>query len=43
VTTTRLPTGEPLIGQFVRLDVLPGADLPELYPVLADPRVYEQG
>jgi RimJ/RimL family protein N-acetyltransferase len=43
VTTTRLPTGEPLIGRFVRLDVLTEADLPELYPVLADPRVYEQG
>src|SRR3954464_8093681 len=43
VTTTRLPTGEPLIGRFVRLDVLTEADLPELYPVLADPQVYEQG
>jgi len=43
VTTTRLPTGEPLIGRFVRLDVLTEADLPELYPALADPRVYQQG
>ena len=43
MTTTRLPTGEPLIGRFVRLDVLTEADLPELHPVLADPQVYEQG
>ena len=43
VTTPRLPTGEPLIGRFVRLDVLTEADLPELYPALADPRGYEQG
>jgi N-acetyltransferase len=43
VTTTRLPTGEPLIGRFVRLDVLTEADLPELHPVLADPEVYAQG
>jgi RimJ/RimL family protein N-acetyltransferase len=41
--TTRLPTGEPLIGRFVRLDVLTEADLPELHPVLADPEVYAQG
>jgi len=43
VTSTRLPTGEPLIGGFVRLDVLTEADLPELHPVLADPEVYAQG
>jgi RimJ/RimL family protein N-acetyltransferase len=43
VATTILPTGEPLIGRFVRLDVLTEADLPELYPVLADPEVYGQG
>jgi N-acetyltransferase len=43
VTITRLPTGEPLIGRFVRLDLLTEADLPELHPVLADPQVYEQG
>ena len=43
MTTTRLPTGEPLIGGFVRLDVLTEADLPELHPVLADPEVYAQG
>ena len=43
MTTPRLPTGEPLIGRFVRLDLLTEADLPELHPVLADPRVYEQG
>src|SRR6476620_274486 len=43
VTTTRLPTGEPLIGRLVRLDLLTEADLPELHPVLADPEVYAQG
>ena len=29
---TRLPTGEPLVGRFVRLDLLTEADLPELFP-----------
>jgi RimJ/RimL family protein N-acetyltransferase len=43
VGTTILPTGEPLIGRFVRLDVLTEADLPDLHPVLADPEVYAQG
>jgi RimJ/RimL family protein N-acetyltransferase len=43
VTTTILPTGEPLIGRFVRLDVLTEDDLPELHPVLADPDAYSQG
>lgn len=38
-----LPTGEPLVGRFVRLDVLTEADLPELHPVLADPEVYASG
>lgn len=40
---TRLPTGEPLIGRFVRLDVLTEADLPELFPLLADPEIYASG
>jgi RimJ/RimL family protein N-acetyltransferase len=40
---TALPTGEPLVGRFVRLDVLTEADLPELYPLLADPAVYASG
>jgi RimJ/RimL family protein N-acetyltransferase len=43
VTTTRLPTGEPLIGRFVRLDVLTEADLPDLWPILGDREVYAQG
>lgn len=38
-----LPTGEPLIGSYVRLDRLGEADLAELYPILADPVVYTQG
>jgi N-acetyltransferase len=41
--TARLPTGEPLIGRFVRLDLLSEADLPELFPVLADPGIYASG
>jgi N-acetyltransferase len=40
---TRLPTGEPLIGRFVRLDPLTEADVPELVPVLADPEIYASG
>jgi hypothetical protein len=38
-----LPTGEPLVGRTVRLDVLTEADLPELYPSLADSEVYAAG
>ena len=38
-----LPTGEPLIGRFVRLDVLTDDDLPELSPLLADPGIYASG
>jgi N-acetyltransferase len=40
---TVLPTGGPLVGRFVRLDVLTEADLPELHPLLADPAVYASG
>ncbi|UOY00995.1 GNAT family N-acetyltransferase [Blastococcus sp. PRF04-17] len=40
---TVLPTGEPLVGRFVRLDLLTEADLPELFPLLADPAVYASG
>jgi N-acetyltransferase len=43
VVATRLPTGEPLLGRFVRLDVLTEDDLPELVPVLSDPAVYASG
>jgi RimJ/RimL family protein N-acetyltransferase len=38
-----LPTGEPLTGRFVRLDVLADDDLPELFPLLADPEIYASG
>jgi len=38
-----LPTGEPLVGRFVRLDVLTPDDLPELHPLLADPELYASG
>jgi N-acetyltransferase len=40
---TTLPTGLPLVGSWVRLDVLSEADLDELYPILADPVIYADG
>jgi N-acetyltransferase len=40
---TILPTGESLVGRFVRLDVLTAEDLPELHPLLADPEIYASG
>ena len=43
MTVTKLPTGEALVGQFVRLSLLTAADLDELYPLLSDPAVYAQG
>ena len=39
----RVPSGEPLVGRFVRLDLLTGADLPELFPLLSDPEIYASG
>jgi RimJ/RimL family protein N-acetyltransferase len=41
--TPLVPPGTPLIGRWLRLDLLGEADLDELYPVLADPEVYTQG
>ena len=38
-----LPTGEPLIGERVRLDVMAESDVDEMCPLLADPQVYENG
>jgi RimJ/RimL family protein N-acetyltransferase len=43
VQPTILPTGEPLIGRWVRLDVLTEADTDEMYPILTDPAIYAQG
>ena len=40
---TRLPSGDPLIGRVVRLDLLVEADLPELFPILSDPEIYASG
>jgi RimJ/RimL family protein N-acetyltransferase len=40
---TTLPTGKPLIGRWVRLDLLSEADSDEMYPLLSDPAVYAQG
>lgn len=33
----------PLVGSWIRLDLLTEADLDELYPILADPEVYRFG
>ncbi len=38
-----LPSGASLVGRTVRLDPLTEADLPELFPLLADPEVYAAG
>ncbi len=43
VHKTTLPTGQPLAGRRVRLDLLTEADLDEMYPILADPAVYAHG
>jgi RimJ/RimL family protein N-acetyltransferase len=37
------PTGAPLVGRRVRLDVLGEADVDELIPLLGDPEVYAHG
>ena len=37
------PTGEPLVGRWVRLDLLQPDDAPGLFAVYSDPRCYEQG
>ncbi|WP_448615074.1 GNAT family N-acetyltransferase [Modestobacter sp. URMC 112] len=38
-----LPSGRPLVGRYVRLDVLGEPDLDELGPLLTDPEVYRSG
>lgn len=43
MSRTILPTGEPLRGEAVRLDLLTEADVPELFPLLADPALYTSG
>jgi len=43
VDFTTLPTGKPLIGRWVRLDLLGEADIDEMYPILSDPAVYAHG
>ncbi len=37
------PTGESLVGEVVRLDVMRPDDAAGLFPVFADPRCYEHG
>jgi N-acetyltransferase len=43
VPLTIIPTGKPLVGRWVRLDLLSETDIDELYPILSDPVVYTQG
>jgi N-acetyltransferase len=43
VEKTIIPPGVPLVGRWVRLDLLTEADADEMYPLLSDPAVYEQG
>ena len=38
-----LPTGRPLVGRHVRLDLLVESDADALYPLLADPELYATG
>ncbi len=33
----------PLVGSWIRLDLLTESDLDELYPILGDPEVYRAG
>ncbi len=40
---TTLPKGEPLTGQWVRLDLLGEPDLAEMFRLLADPEIYRHG
>lgn len=40
---TILPTGQPLVGRHVVLRLLTDDDVPELWPLLADPVVYGAG
>jgi RimJ/RimL family protein N-acetyltransferase len=40
---TILPTGEPLVGGYVRLELLTEDDLPALAPILSDPEIYASG
>jgi RimJ/RimL family protein N-acetyltransferase len=43
MSTPLVPDGRPLTGRWLRLNLLGEDDLAELYPVLADPAVYQQG
>ena len=43
MTRPPLPSGDPLPGRHVRLALLIEDDLPELAPLLVDPRVYGSG
>lgn len=41
--STTLPTGQPLLGRRVRLDLFAETDIDEMFPILADPKVYGDG
>jgi N-acetyltransferase len=38
-----LPSGSPLVGRRLRLDLLRAADADEMFPLLADPALYADG
>lgn len=42
MNTVILPSA-PLVGRYVRLDLLTEADLDEMFPLLSDPQVYASG
>ncbi|MEP7025213.1 MAG: GNAT family N-acetyltransferase, partial [Actinomycetota bacterium] len=41
--TTIIPSGKPLDGHYVRLELLTESDIDELYPILSDAEVYAHG
>jgi N-acetyltransferase len=43
VATIIIPAGDRLAGRWIRLDPLGEADADEMYPLLSDPAVYQQG
>lgn len=41
--TARIPAPEPLIGRFIRLDVMTDEDLPDLWKAIGRPQVFADG
>jgi len=38
-----LPTGLPLVGRWIGLELMSEGDIDEMYPILSDPKVYADG